>query len=188
MELKYIMTAALLVFVTLWLLSANDNKTKVQYNKHQVLISLLHDTSSVLREDNIPHWLNYRTLRGWRQAGDFLEEDYNVDLGVLAEDKEKILHTLVNKLPRQKYTIVDERSFGIQVVHTATGLSLELTQYTADLEPKNPSDWLKIMYHQETTKLKPNWIFPVRGELMQGFKVPIPAQPDILLNNWYGTH
>jgi hypothetical protein len=159
------------------------------YDRHDVLVGLLYHTSGALRKQQIPHWLMSRTLLGWMAGKRILRDDYDVDLGILEEHKGQVIEVLVNELPGNIYSVADAADLGVQVIHTATGLSLELTQYADNngiLRATTPCQWLRRMYNHQTQELQADWIFPVKGGMLNGIEVPIPAQPQILLQNWYG--
>ncbi len=165
------------------------------YDRERVLTALLAGVSGALRRGHIKHWLMYRTLLGFINSQSLLSDDYDVDLGICSEDRQSVLEILASEMPRDLFTIIPDggaSDLGIQVVHTATGLTLELTTFAVNMEAKTmeattPSKWLRQMFNHRTLQLRIDWIFPLRaGDMCGNIEVPVPAQPNVLLQNWYG--
>ena len=64
-----------------------DDDIEELYDRRQVLLGLLARVSASLRKHQIPHWLIYRTLLGWYSTKGILRDDYDVDVGVLRDDR-----------------------------------------------------------------------------------------------------
>ena len=154
-----------------------------------ILRDMLDAVSRTLRQRQIPHWIIYHALRGWQRNKRISPSDYDVDIGTLSQYAPVIVEALVGSLPGQLYSVVQESDYGIQVVHTDSGMTVEFTQYNDEggtFTPKTPCEWMRRMYNHRSAQIPSDHIFPIRRGELEGIDVPIPADPEALLQNWYG--
>jgi hypothetical protein len=181
-----------ILLVYLFFAGAPDDETPLPRtstsSRNEILRQLLSRVSAILRTHKIPHWLTFGTLKQWYERKHLDPKTYEIEMGILDNDSEKLPYILSSEMPGDTYVVHQEGDFGIQIVHKETGILVELIKYEDNkgiLTQQNPNEWMRRMYAHHTKELKQEWIFPVKGDRIDGVDVPIPNRHDLLLKNWY---
>lgn len=184
--------------------AATTAGTHSQMARQEILRQLLSRVCSLLRGQEIPHWLMYETLRSWHTERRISGHAYDVHLGSLVSHKSRMMDVLrVGLESAQEYELVDDESMGVRVYHVRTGLALEMTLYDvvtaagtndgmnttgqdALLVPCTPSERLRSFLCHMRADIPCGWVLPVFGDRLNGVEVPVPSEYIRVLDIWYG--
>jgi phosphorylcholine metabolism protein LicD len=161
--------------------------------------------SSVLKSNNLKHWIIYGTLLGAIREKNIIKHDYDFDLGILYEDVENILK-LNQIISKDNYTL--EKGFG--VVYNINNYKSSESEYKwrVSLKLKHDDKIIADLYTykecedgfmrrydpQEKIYYWPNSTFPAYfvKELIElevnGKMFPAPRDPEVLVEFFYGPH
>lgn len=164
--------------------------------------------SSVLKSNNLKHWIIYGTLLGAIREKTIIKHDYDFDLGILYEDVENILKLNEIKLFREGYLL--EKGFGVVYNVRNHSLNYKSSEYKwrvslklkfndkiiADLYTYKECDDGLIRRYDPLEKIYywPNSTFPAYfiKELIEleinGILFPAPRDPEVLVEFFYGPH
>lgn len=140
--------------------------------------------------------LDWGTLLGQVRDGSIIEHDYDVDMWFWERD----VKTLEEKLrayftAETDYEVIKRRTITgmkpvFKVMHKPTSVSadLQVAAIRGDKWVRRhfPRLFQSKMTHKEHRDLPRDWILPLQERELEGHKVLIPAQPEKLLELYYG--
>ena len=188
---------AITIIRPLWRLYHNYEYKRQVAKFHKNGLVLLSKFSELCHENQIVFWLDFGTLLGaWREH-DFIEHDYDIDLGVMFEDRDKLQHVLENggfSLIREFKVIKDNILIGAEQTYSFKSVMVDIFYYH-----KIKDD--KIMLNSFTPILDDNnfkgraeikeIIMPYFGfdkYLFKGISVYIPRDTPNYLAYYYGNN
>jgi len=148
------------------------------------LLEILDFIHPLLKEHNIPHWLNFGTLLGAVRQQDLIPWDEDIDIGVWEKDVPKILklekvilsggfRILVNRFD-------DGRVCSITIFYShVNSLHLCLNTWTVQDDEACGVEWSGMRF--PLSKLITLSTATIRGK-----EYPCPSNPEIGLENFYG--
>ena len=162
--------------------TAETSKVCFQYK----LLDILRYMASLLRDNNIPFWLGFGTLLGAVREGKIIPWDTDIDLGFWEKDAEKIIG-LTDTIKKDGYGF-RVRNAGDTILQIIIGHSPNCTRSLC------MDSWRVDGFLAECIEY-PNSNCPAQCldkenmiELeFEGEKLPAPAQPEIILKNFYGA-
>jgi len=86
---------------------ANKPKKKylMQGKNLKIAEQLLHDVTTVLEKHNVRYWIDFGTLLGIVREGRILPWDYDMDISIFEEDREKMHTTVLPEIKKLQYRI-----------------------------------------------------------------------------------
>lgn len=150
---------------------------------------LFEDVIEVLNKLGLDYWMDYGTLLGAVREGDFIETDFDIDIGIISEDDQNLIHELGKIGLRFSSSFMGEytRKMNIVVNHLDHGgfAKLELVPY-----------YLRDDQFYKLTEQKPDGIYGAATPayllddfitvIFKGEYVQIPKLYDEYLTHHYG--
>lgn len=166
--------------------------------------ALLKEIARLLKENGIPFWLDCGSCLGAYRHGGSIPWDWDIDIAVLQNDHDNILHAL-NSLDPSKYQVQDwsnrlRPKTYIRVYNRETRVHLDLYHFAIDPETKTLASILsnevssfmieswKIRERRFTIPTAYDIIFPLRPVNFDGVDVYVPNQTKKYLQQRYGEN
>lgn len=171
-------------------------RLKITKGRHEVLmregVSLLRAFANCMNSVSIPYWLEFGTLLGAYRDGDFIQNDFDIDVGVYLKDAHKVYHTLLEngfKLLRE-FHVVGEN--GLEQTFEYHGLTIDVMYFYEDegLYWCNGVATLPKTYDKvEQLRATAHWFKPFGTSTMdfKGLHVSIPDNVEEHLIEIFGT-
>lgn len=157
---------------------------------------IMADVAALMDRDGIRWWVDYGTLLGWIRHGGMIPWDKDGDLGVLGEDRDKLLGlqeewlgmgyhaTFAPVRPTQRFRTGDRMkvrlsrrnwtNVDIFIWHKRPGGILDRKNYIgADL--------------YKGREFPRSWALPLQRGEWDGINVSVPAEPELLAKHRYGA-
>lgn len=164
----------------------------------------LRNIAEALYKNDIPFWVDCGTLLGTYRYGGIIPWDNDLDIAVLAEDFENVMHAL-NALDPSKYVAQDWSSRTqpetyIRVYVKETRNHLDIYHMKTDPEERTlttilaheDSDWMaedwKARERMQITPYPYEVIFPLKKADFDGIEVPVPNNTVAYLQGKYGEN
>jgi len=164
----------------------------------RVLNELYSMVTDISNEINVKSFLLYGSLLGQQRNNQLICYDFDIDMGIISTDFNKLYTALKNKINTTKYSIEynDNFCYGkkIQIIDKNTTLNLDI-----DIFEKQPNGsfkrdlnyvcflFLKYMLNQCNKRDIPHdWLFPLKPVSFLGKNVYIPNNPNAFLECEYG--
>jgi len=175
-----------------------DEKT-MQIEK-EALKEIVH----ILKEKNIPFWVDCGTCLGTYRYGGVIPWDFDIDLAVLEPDFENVKHAL-NKLDKNKYIVQDwsgrtKPNTYLKVYVKETGVLIDIYHFAIDPVAKTltyivsnedsiflPESW-KIRERRHTAPVTYDVVFPLKKAEFDGIEVLVPNKTKEYLQSKYGEN
>lgn len=160
--------------------------------------------AEALHTQNIPFWVDGGTLLGTYRYQGVIPWDYDIDIGVIADDFANVMRAL-NVLDPCKYLAQDWSSRGepssyIRVYVKATHTHIDIFHYRLDPKKKtltfilsyDKSDFMaeawKTRERTHVNAIPVAVVFPLKKGLFDGIDVPVPQDTKRYLQFRYGQH
>ena len=171
----------------------NNVKTRMR-----VLTELYRMVVDIAHENNVKPFLLYGSLLGQQRNNKLICYDFDVDMGILSTDFNKLYAGLKKKINPDKYTIVlnDNFLYGTKmtIIDNKTSLNLDI-----DVYEKQPNGYFKkklnyvcflymkyILKQCDKRDIPRDWILPLRPVSFLEKNVYIPNNPGAFLECEYG--
>ncbi len=160
-------------------------------------IEIIKAVAPKLDAAGIPWWIDYGMLLGYEKNGGFYWNDKDIDIGVLAEDREKV-REIARQLTRSHRFVVYYKPLNlrkkwvysdcVKVVNSfANKATLDITFWETTGEFLNRKVWASVdKYKGRETPV--DWIFPLKRGEWEGVSVNIPAKSTELVEYRYGEN
>ena len=165
------------------------------YNPDE-LFSHLKFVSELLKKNNIKHWLMYGSLLGAIREHDIISYDYDFDLGANVEDTDKILN-LNKEITKDGYEFKKLYVYDEKSKKNAWRVSIKV--FFNDIEmgdiylyTKFRDGFMRRFSVDDKVYFWPKATFPysfiehLDKTKVRNITFPIPNNPKILLEHWYG--
>jgi hypothetical protein len=167
-------------------------------------IRALKDIVAILKEKQIPYWVDCGTCLGAQRYGGIIPWDCDIDIAVLQPDFENIKHAL-NALDPQKYAVQDWSSRDkpntyLKVYIKETGVLVDIYHFAIDPEKKEVRyilsnedcvfmiDSWKIRERRFTVPTPFSHVFPLKKANFDGIEVMVPNKIVPYLQARYGEN
>lgn len=158
----------------------------------------------ILKQEEIPFWIDCGTCLGAYRYGGVIPWDWDIDIAVLSPDFENIKHALT-ALDPEKYVVQDwsgrDRPETYLKVYVKSSKNLiDLYHFGIDAEKKElytilsnefniflPESW-RIRELRYTTPMPFSRVFPLKRALFEGIEVPVPGEIEEYLQTFYGDN
>ena len=166
----------------------------------KVLTELYKLVVDIAKGNNIKPFLLYGSLLGQQRNNKIICYDFDMDMGILSTDFDKLCAALNEKINPDKYTIVVNDNFlygtKLNINDNKTSLNLDIDVYE---EQPNGSFkrklnnvcflYLKYILNQCMKRIIPrNWLLPLKPVSFLGKNVYIPNKPGAFLECEYGKN
>ena len=173
------------------------DEEKLSYEKQA-----LHQIAATLTKEGIPFWIDRGTCLGALRYGGVIPWDFDIDIGVIADDFHNVYHAL-KKLDPKKYQVQDWSSRRrsapfLKVYVKESGSLIDIFHYKINKSEKtlqvivanNDSLFLSDSWRgYEERYNKPisfNTIFPLKLAEFDGLWLPVPHKTKDFLSLFYG--
>ncbi len=187
-----------------WLVAHQHERRPEAFSHLQAEKDALRAIAQALYAQQIPFWVDGGTLLGTYRYQGVIPWDYDIDIGVIANDFDNVMHAL-NALDPQKYIAQDWSSRGvpssyIRVYVKATHTHIDIFHYKLD---PNAKTLTFILSYEKSAFMAEEWkqrerthinaipfsvIFPLKKGLFDGMDVPVPQDTKKYLQFRYGEH
>jgi hypothetical protein len=166
----------------------------------RVLTELYTIVVDIADENNVKPFLLYGSLLGQQRNNKLICYDFDIDMGILSTDFNKLYAALKKKINPDKYTIIlnDNFLYGTKITINDNKTSLNLD---IDVYEKQPNGFFKkklnyvcFLYMKYILKqcnkrdIPHDWLLPLRPVSFLGKNVYIPNNPGAFLECEYGKH
>lgn len=163
--------------------------------KQQIYTDILSRTEKVMNRLNIPFFLSSGTLLGYYREGQFLDHDYDIDVGIFKKDFTLKLAEEMKKEGLLNYRNLGDLNRGLEMsfylpkskigmnakidifVHNHEQIGLKKKVYWATY--KKPDYVKRIKYRVSAFNIKP--------VIFNGIRVNIPSNTELYLREHYGS-
>ena len=197
MQTQLVMLAILLILmcgvaaVQVWLPNLTIPTTAANLEKQDCIRSLVTRVSTVLTENNIPHFAFYGTLLGLHRGKDIILGDDDGDVCVRAEDAAKVFnakwhhHGLrfasMNEKCKKRNVLPDHASL-LRVYAKAYYVDIYLMD-----QDKRTGQWSIRTRADYCNKHNNEDLFPINKHIeLDGTKIPVPQNTQRVLSRLYG--
>jgi phosphorylcholine metabolism protein LicD len=155
------------------------------------LVSIIYEAA---QNSGTSPFLFYGTLLGHVREKDFICYDFDVDVGILREDYDKLLQQL-RRLVDTKYTsfklkcinIFGYRSMALHDIETKINADIDEFYIEKNRMIKNMPQWYtRYWWKEKHTKYPAEWVLPLKQEMFNDTLVNIPTNADNILTYIYG--
>ena len=169
-------------------------------DRMRILTELYTLVVDIAKQNNIKTFLLFGSLLGQQRNNKLICYDFDVDMGIISTDFDKLYVALKEKVNTDKYTITinDNFLFGTQlhVIDNKTALNLDIDLYkkqsNGSFKRKLNYFWFfvnKYLFNQcDKHDIPHDWLLPLRPVTFLGKKVYIPNNPSALLECEYGKN
>ncbi len=165
-------------------------------------IEALRAIVGILKEHQIPFWVDCGTLLGAYRHGGMIPNDWDIDIGMFATDFYNVKNALQELDPNQ-YAVQDwsgrnKPETYLKVFVKESGALIDLYNFGFDEEKKQlftilsnefsiflPKQW-KIREQRYTTPMPFENVFPRKIAFFEGIEVPVPGKTKEYLQVFYG--
>lgn len=175
---------------------SSNKKKKLIKKKRDIYTDILKKTVNACNKLNIPCFISSGTCLGYHRDGNFIEYDYDIDIGIFAEDYDpKIIKYMINEGFRH-YRTLGNKHTGLELSfilpNTSIGKYAKVDIFTHHLEKdKNNNNyyyyWISYKYPKFVKRIK--YRVPVFNIIPINFNnvsVHIPYPTEDYLKNHYG--
>lgn len=175
----------------------NNNKKirrSISPNKRKdILMKLYNTVLDIASSCNVKIFLLYGTLLGKIRNNDLICYDYDIDLGILINDFNKLVYYIQKYFKNSNDYSVNIIDFlyykEIKVIHNKTKLNLDIDIFDNDIKNVWKSKpYLETMFilNECSSKLPINCLLPLKKTIFLGKKVYLPNKPNCFLSCAYG--
>jgi hypothetical protein len=176
-----------------------DKRKKIHVKERmRVLTELYSMVTDIANENDVKPFLLFGSLLGQQRNNQLICYDFDIDIGILSTDFNKLYTALKNKINPTKYSIEYNNNFfygkKIQIVDKKTTLNLDIDIFEKQHDGSFKRDlnyvcflFLKYMLNQCNKRNIPHdWLIPLRPVSFLGKDVYIPNNPKAFLECEYG--
>ncbi|MEM7174855.1 MAG: LicD family protein [Chlamydiota bacterium] len=182
--------------------SAKSKRRPEDTNHLQVDKQALKAIVSILHSHEIPFWVDCGTLLGTYHYEGVIPWDYDIDIGIIADDSDNVIHAL-NALDPNQYCVQDwsnrdvphsyirvyikENHNHIDIFHYAIDQAEKMLTFILSYENSHfmAEDW-KIRERTHVKSFPFAMIFPLKKGIFDGIAVPVPRDTVGYLKLMYG--
>ncbi len=167
-------------------------------------IEALRAIASILKEKQIPFWMDCGSCLGTYRYGGVIPWDWDIDIAVLSMDFDSVRRALLTLDP-EKYAIQDwsgrdKPNTYLKVYVKKSRNLIDLYHFGIDSEKKElftvlsnewniflPHSW-KVRELRYTVPMPFSRVFPLKRAMFEGIEVPVPNQIEEYLHAFYGEN
>jgi hypothetical protein len=178
-----------------------SKRRKVDIKERLKVLTELHTVVlDIADEVTIKPFLLYGSLLGQQRNNQIICYDFDIDMGILSTEFNKLYTALKKNINTDKYTIIFEDNFfygkKIQIIDKKTALNLDIDIFEKQSNGSFKRDlnyvcflYLKYILNQCNKRDIPyDWFLPLKPVSFLGKNVYIPNNPTALLECEYGKN
>jgi phosphorylcholine metabolism protein LicD len=175
-----------------------------KYKRNKIFLknaqTVLSKVSIIFDELNIQYWLEYGTLLGAIRDKKFIQNDYDIDLGLFLSDYNNQIENIFVKhgFKKMKSYSIDNNKYGLEESYRFMGLDIDLfyftikqdTMFTHVFQNEEGKSWDKTIIDNGGLIVR-EMTFSYNGFIEIDFldaKYPVPKNADNHLKSFYGKN
>ena len=207
---KILIIAVIVFFTVLLLFSSIYYYVKLKFSMKKrravpvkqrlsIMTELFHEVADIANDNDIKIFLLYGTLLGQQRNNNLICYDYDVDVGVLSPDFNKLKDALNKRINQDKYALIITDLYlskKIEIMDKKSQLSIDIFAYK---KTKNGSfqrdiNYFSYLYFAYVLKqcnkrdIPRDWFLPLKAVSFLGKNVYIPNKPSAFLKCEYGKN
>jgi hypothetical protein len=179
--------------------SMKKRRSKPVKQRLDIMKELFHDVADIANNNDIKIFLLYGTLLGEQRNNKLICYDYDVDVGVLTPDFNKLKDALKKHINQNKYELIITDLYlskKIEIMDKKSQLSIDIFAYkkTSNGFFQRDINFFSYLYFAyilnqcNQRDIPKDWLLPLRPVSFLGKNVYIPNNPQAFLNCEYGLN
>lgn len=173
--------------------SVEERRSVSLSQRRKILNDLLQILCESCKSIDAKPFLLYGTLLGYIRQKDFICYDFDIDVGVLENDYDKLYSQLQSNIIKYPdFWLKEKKAFGYRslvIIHKDTQINCDISEfnYRHNMFRRNvPSLYSKFILKETQVDYPQDWILPLIPVVFNNQDIYIPNNPDALLRTYYG--